>query len=63
MSQMVTDVFDTVATTISSLFSSPDVSEGAKEESAETEKSPPAEQEPAISVSDIIGSLGTDREE
>ena len=53
MASLVTGALESVTSTISSMFGSSEVTEEGGEDSAETEKSPPADQEPGISVPDI----------
>jgi hypothetical protein len=48
--EILTDAFETVTTTISSLFDLAADTEEEREDSAETEKSPSADQEPGISI-------------
>lgn len=51
VTSLVTGALESVTSTISSIFGSPDVTETVGD--AETEKSPPADQEPGISIPDI----------
>ena len=53
MASLVTGALESVTSTISSMFGSSEVTEEGGEDSAETEKSPPADQEPGISIPDI----------
>ena len=53
VTSLVSGALESVTSTISSIFGSADVTEAVDEESAETEKSPPADQEPGISIPDI----------